>query len=83
MELLRTNAGHVVVLSGAVILMTLIGTGRAVGQPAPDVLPDPPIQIERPIQLQQMNIGDICRLERARTQHAHGNGDRHGAERHR
>ncbi len=63
MELLRTNTGHVVVLSGAVILMTLIGTGRAVGQRTPDVQPDPPMQIERPIQLQQMNIGDICRLK--------------------
>ena len=63
MKLLAMDARRVMVLSGAVILLTLIGSGRTLGQQTKEVLPDQLVQIERPIQLQQMNIGDICRLK--------------------
>ncbi|MHB8969672.1 MAG: flagellar basal body P-ring protein FlgI [Pirellulaceae bacterium] len=63
MKLLGMDARRVVILSGTVILLTLISSGRTLGQQTKEVLPDQLVQIERPIQLQQMNIGDICRLK--------------------
>jgi flagellar P-ring protein precursor FlgI len=57
------SAKRVIVLTGTVVLVMLLGSGQTLGQRTKKVQPDQLVQIERPIQLQQMNIGDICRLK--------------------
>ncbi|MHB8951732.1 MAG: flagellar basal body P-ring protein FlgI [Pirellulaceae bacterium] len=63
MEFFPRRLARAAVMFSAILCLMLIGSGRTLAQSAHGEPPDSLIQIERPIQLQQMNIGDICRLK--------------------